>query len=334
MNRILINHKLKEFKTKTKRKEFLINCIHNHKPMTLFKEQQQQQQEEEKNIIENYNKVCENCGKFNFINTKFEEICQLCGVVRVIQGTKKTFSENKIENIVEFNKKTNKILVDIKKLDLWLEDNPLAKDFKLINDTIDSLEKIYDIDTLKNTCRGLFYYSIDKLKKVNKELKNRKGFIGLCIHYSGLINDIHINIKTISEKLDINIVNIYKSDDLFQELFQNTGLNYLKLQLETKCNIELNKNNEKLFNIIKSHLVKESIIKEPIENKYYSAIIYYISKNINTSVKYTLQDLHKNCKVSTTLIGETNKKIEQFYKKHTDLLETLKLIKSQLILNK
>lgn len=327
MEQFLLQNKLKSIKNKQDRRQYLIDCIHKHKPMKNLLKM-------ETEIEQNYNKICEYCKHSDFVLTKYEEICQNCNLVRPILGTERTYNEKKFDtiqtkkNIVKIDKDGKKISVDLNQISLWIQEkDPFSKDIKLINDTLDNLTTIYDIDIIKRTCSALYYYANELNNKLNNEpinRKNKKGFIGLCIYYSGIINSIKINLKTISELLDINIVNIYKANDLFQELFKTTQFEYLKLELEIKCNIELNDKNKLLFNKIKLHLINKKIITESVSNKFYAGIIYYISNKINKSVKYTLQDLSKKCEISTTLISETYKLINSFYTNNNNLLINLK----------
>ena len=313
----LLIHKLNSLQNK-KRNEFLIDCIHKHKPMSsLYKENI--------NTLDKLSNICEKCGTNEFNRTKFEEICAHCGLVKMLEATERTYKEKTFEyiqpgkNIVKVKKDGKNISVDLTQIDLWLQEkDPFSQDIRTINKSIDELNIINYSDEIKKSAIGLFYYLIE----VNKGplTQDKKGILGLCIYYSGIMNNIKIDLKDISNVLNINISEICKSSDYFKDILKDTNYSYLNLELEIKCDIKLNPRSQILFNKIKSHLINKNVIKEPISNKYYSGIIYYICQKKKCVEKYTLDYLSKECNISTTGISATYKKIVNFYRNNPTLL--------------
>ena len=314
----LLKYKLNSLKNE-KRNEFLIDCIHKHKPMGSL---------DKKNIntSEKLSNICEKCGTNEFNRTKFEEICAHCGLVKMLEATERTYKEKTFEyiqpgkNIVKVKKDGKNISVDLTQINLWLQEkDPFSQDIRTINNSIDELNiNINYLDEIKKSAIGLFYYLIE----VNKGAiltKYKKGILGLCIYYSGIMNNIKIDLKNISNVLRINISEIYKSSDNFKDILKDTNYSYLNLELEIKCDIKLNQRSKLLFNKIKSHLINKNVIKEPISNKYYSGIIYYICQKKKCVEKYTLDYLSKECNISTTGISETYKKIVNFFNNNPTL---------------
>jgi len=112
---------------------------------------------------------------------------------------------------------------------------------------------------------------------------------------------------------------------MFKKKFKNTEYyKYLNLNLKTKCDIKLSVKNQLIFNKIKSHLINNyKSIKDPIDNKTYASIVYYLSNYLNSPIKYTLSELHDKCQVSTSSISTTSKNIITFYKTNKQLLKEL-----------
>ena len=326
---IKLKSKLKNMKKK-EIKSFLINCIHKHKPNLLINSEYTNELDSD-NDNDNYDdKMCQLCKNDVFEKTKYEEICQKCGLVRPIQATGKNYEKipeyiTLGKNIVKITDGGKNFSVDLNKLNTWIQDkDPLYIHIKLIQSTIDELGLI-NSDEIKQTTIGLFYNLIELFNKNTifsnlkyNPLNNKKGFIGLCIHYSGLINSTNIKLSIISEKLKINITEIIQANELFQKLFKNTTFSHLKLNEIIKCNTKLNNNNQIIFDKIKNDLITSKI---DIKND--ESIIYYISKNINKKLKFTLTELSNNCNVSTATITNEKNKINAFYLNNNDLYNKL-----------
>ena len=66
MEQFLLQKKLQNIKNKQDRRQYLIDCINKHKPMkNLLKI--------ESEIEKNYNNICENCKKYDFMYYKSNE---------------------------------------------------------------------------------------------------------------------------------------------------------------------------------------------------------------------------------------------------------------------
>ena len=314
---IKLKSKLKNMKKK-EIKPYLINCIHKHKPNLSIN------LEYNSDLDDNADNVCQLCKNDVFEKTKYEEICQKCGLVRLIEATGKNYEKNPEyitlgKNMVKITDGGKNFSVDLNKLNTWIQDkDPLYIHIKLIQSTIDEIGLI-NSDEIKQTTIGLFYKLIELSSNLkDNPLNNKKGFIGLCIYYSGLINSTNIKLSIISEKLKINITKIIQANELFQHLFKNTTFSNLKLNKTIKCNIKLNNNYKIIFHKIKTDL---NISKIDIKND--ESIIYYISKNINKELKFTLTELGNNCNVSTATINTEKNKINSFYLNNNDLYKKL-----------
>ena len=314
---IKLKSKLKNMKKK-EIKPYLINCIHKHKPNLSIN------LEYNSDLDDNADNVCQLCKNDVFEKTKYEEICQKCGLVRLIEATGKNYEKNPEyitlgKNMVKITDGGKNFSVDLNKLNTWIQDkDPLYIHIKLIQSTIDEIGLI-NSDEIKQTTIGLFYKLIELSSNLKENpLNNKKGFIGLCIYYSGLINSTNIKLSIISEKLKINITKIIQANELFQHLFKNTTFSNLKLNKTIKCNIKLNNNYKIIFHKIKTDL---NISKIDIKND--ESIIYYISKNINKELKFTLTELGNNCNVSTATINTEKNKINSFYLNNNDLYKKL-----------
>ena len=330
MEKLLLKGKLENI-PQIKRKDFLINCITKHHKFY-------EKEVKEVQIPISQTRVCQLCKSDDFIKDVKEatEICQNCGTVRPLVPTQKIFE--KIEYItpgshmVHITKDGKKTSVDLNKINLWLQEtDPLAVDTKKI---LDNLEIIYSQKSLdlpksvKNTTISL-WYNFNSLRNASEKYNsipyNKKGVLCLCIYYGSSINGYIISLQQLSLLFDVNVTEIIKTNIIFKNIFSNTEYyKYLVLNENTECVIALSIKNKLLFNKIKADLIKNfPSITDPLGNKEYSGIIYYITNKINPIIKYTLIDLAKRCNISTTSISSFSKSVEQFYKSNPKLYQQL-----------
>ena len=331
MEKLLLEGKLKQI-PKSGRKDFLINCITKH---YSFKDSEEVVVE----IPINQTRVCQLCDSDDFIKDFKEatEICQKCGTVRSLVPTQKIFQ--KIEYIapgshmVNITKDGKKTSVDLNKINLWLQEtDPLAADTKKILDNLETIysEKSLDLPkNVKNTTISL-WYNFNSLRATNeiynKIYYNKKAVLSLCIYYGSSINGYTVSLQKLSLLFDINVTEIRKTNKIFKEVFKGTGYyDNLVLDENTPCNIpNLSVKNKLLLNKIKADIIKKfPSITDPLGNKEYAGIIYYITNKINPIIKYTLKDLEKICYISTTSISSFSKSVEQFYKSNPELYQQL-----------
>ena len=335
--KLLLNQKISSL-PKSKRKDFLLNCIKSNK---IIKFQTDESHELQKDfdkikINEETQNFCKICNQYNFIRDKYSETCQVCGLERNITPTQKTFE--KIEfikpgaNLVKITKDSKKITVDLNKVNLWLQDtDPLAKDTQKIIDNLNTIFQSKGIElpnSVQNTSISLWYNFNSMFNEYSSSLKklyNKRAILSLCIFYGGLIHGYTISLEQLSILLNVNVTQIKTSNTLFKDLFKNTEYyKYLNLHDNKQCNIQLSPKNKLIFQKIKNDIIKNfSNIKEPLQNKEHAAIIYYITNKINTTIKYTLKELEEKCNVSTTSISYVSKSIEKFYKNNPNLYKQL-----------
>jgi len=328
---LILKNKLNSL-PKLKRREFLLNCINNSDKKFDF-----QIINENLSIPLDIPNVdyCKMCKSNIFIRTNFEEICERCGVTRPIVQVNRTFKEKTFEfiklgaNTTTIKKDGKNIIVDLNKINLWIQDaDPEYKDTQLI---LKGLDIIFDSkgitlpDKVRNTAISMWY----NFNNLYLETFNKNSIYCLCIFYSGTINDIIISLEQLSLIYKITVSNIILANDSFKKTFVGTEYyEYLNLKLDKVCNIKLNTRNKLLFNKIKDDLIQNfPEINNPIDNKIYASIIYYMSSNLKTtSDKYTLTELHSECGVSTTSVSNMSKKINAFYKNNKNLLKKLIII--------
>ena len=178
---------------------------------------------------------------------------------------------------------------------------------------------------VQSTAVSLWYNFNSLIDKSSKKLYNKKAIIALCIYYGSSINKYTISLQQLSILLNINISEIIKINSFFKDVFKNTDYyQYFNLHEKKECKIELSPKNKLIFKKIKNDLIKNfSNINEPLENKEYAAIIYFITNKINVTIKYTLKILEEKCDISSPIISKISKSIENFYKKNPALYKQL-----------
>ena len=332
--KLLLEQKISSL-PKSKRRDFLLNCIKKNK--IKFRQDEELDDEDlTKKILVNQESFCKICNKYEFIRDKFSETCQNCGYERPIMATDKTFE--KIEyikpgaNLVKIIKDSKKITVDLNKINQWLQDtDPLARDTQKIIDNLNTIFQSKGIElpnNVQNTSISLWYNFNSMYEKYNSSLRklyNKKAVISLCIFYGALIHKYTISLQQLSIIFNINVSDIITTNSLFKDVFKTTDYyKYLNLHEQKQCNIQLSPKNKLLFEKIKNDIIKNfSNINEPLQNKEYASIIYFITNKINTVIKYTLKDLEEKCNVSTTSISNVSKSIERFYKNNPKLYKEL-----------
>ena len=331
--KLLLEQKISSL-SKSKRRNFLLNCIEKNKVIKF--RQDEFDDDLTKETIVNQESFCKICNKYQFIRDKYSETCQNCGYERSIMATGKTFE--KIEfikpgaNLVKIMKDSKKITVDLNKINLWLQDtDPLAKDTQKIIDNLNIIFQSKGIElpnNVQNTSISLWYNFNSIFQEYSNSLKklyNKKAILSLCVFYGGLIHGYTISLEQLSILFNINVTDITTTNSLFKDVFKNTDyFKYLNLHEQKQCNIQLSPKNKLLFQKIKNDIVKNfSNVNEPLQSKEYAAIIYFITNKINTVIKYTLKDLQEKCNISTTSISYVSKSIEKFYKNNPKLYKEL-----------
>lgn len=333
--KLLLQQKLNTL-SKSKRKDFLIDCIKANNAVKFFDEDETLS---EKDFEGEYTKdinFCKICNKYDFIRDKYSETCNTCGYERQIMSTQKNYE--KIEyikpgsNLVKIIKDSKTITVDLNKINLWLEDtDPLAKDTKKILDNLNTIFQSKSIDlpnNVQNTSISLWYNFNTLYLEYSTSLKkqyNKKAILSLCVYYGSSIYGYIISLQQLSILFNINVSDIIVNNTLFKDIFKHTEyFKYLTLHDNKQCDIKLSPKNKIIFEKIKKDIIKNfSNINEPLQNKEYAAIIYFITNKINKVIKYTLKDLEEKCNVSTTSISSSSKSIENFYKNNPKLYKEL-----------
>lgn len=331
--KLLLQYKLKSM-SKKQRREFLLNCIEKNNILKTNVEKNMEYLLEKK--IKNDENVCKICNKYDFITNKYEEICQQCGYTRDIMPKEKNYE--KIEyikpgsNLVKITKDSKKITVDLNKINQWLLDtDPLAKDTQKIIENLNTIFQSKSMElpnNVQNTSISLWYNFNSMYENYNSSLKklyNKKAIMALCVYYGASINNYTISLQQLSIIFSVNVSDIIVTNSLFKDIFRNTEYSkYLILHEQKECDIKLSPKNKLLFEKIKNDIIKNfSNINEPLQNKEYAGIIYYITNKINPSIKYTLKELEQKCNVSTTSISQMSKSIEKFYKNNIKLYKQL-----------
>jgi len=332
--KLLLEQKISSL-PKSKRRDFLLNCIKKNK--IKFRQDEELDDEDlTKKILVNQESFCKICNKYEFIRDKFSETCQNCGYERPIMATDKTFE--KIEyikpgaNLVKIIKDSKKITVDLNKINQWLQDtDPLARDTQKIIDNLNIVFQSKGIElpnNVQNTSISLWYNFNSLFQEYSSSLKklyNKKAILALCVFYGALIHGYTVSLEQLSILFNINVNDITTTNSLFKDLFKKTDYyKYLNLHEQKQCNIQLSPKNKLIFQKIKNDIIKNfSNVNEPLQSKEYAAIIYFITNKINTVIKYTLKDLEEKCNVSTTGISYVSKSIEKFYKNNPKLYKEL-----------
>lgn len=328
--KLLLEQKISNL-PKSKRKDFLFNCINKNKIIKFTEDIGI-----DNNIKKNFDNFCKICNKYEFVKDKYSETCQSCGYTRQITPSEKTFE--KIEyikpgaNLVKIMKDSKKITVDLNKINSWLQEtDPLAKDTQKIIDNLAIVFQSKGIDlpiTVQNTAISLWYNfnsMYPEYSNTLKKLYNKKAILSLCVFYAGLIHGYTISLEQLSILFNINVSDIKNTNTLFKDVFKKTEYyKYFNLHEQKQCNLQLSTKNKLIFEKIKKHIIKNfSNINEPLQNKEYAAIIYFITNKINPVIKYTLKHLENQCNISTTSISYVSKSIEKFYKNNPKLYREL-----------
>lgn len=319
---------------KTKRKDYLIDCINKNNIIKFIDDESLDLDNEE---IQKNEAFCKICKKYDFIKDKYSETCINCGVERTINPTEKSFE--KIEyikpgaNLVKITKDSKKITVDLNKINLWLQNtDPLAKDTQKIIDNLNTIFQSKSIElpnNVQNSAISLWYnfnsLYTDSEYNLTKKSYNKKAILSLCVYYGASIHNYIISLQQLSILFNINVSDIIVTNTLFKDIFKNTDYaKFLILNEQKECNIQLSNKNKLIFLKIKNDLIKYfSNINDPLQNKEYAAIIYFITNKINPVIKYTLKDLNEKCNVSTTNISTVSKSIEKFYNNNPKLYKEL-----------
>lgn len=324
---------------KSKRKDFLLNCIIANKILEFSDDEYEEldPSSPSNHKKEAYDKsFCKICNKYDFVKDKYTEVCQSCGYERTIAPTQKNYE--KIEyikpgsNLVKIMKDSKKITVDLNKVNQWLQDtDPLAKDTQKIIDNLNVVFQTKSMDlpnNVQNAAISLWYNFNTLYSEYNgsfKKLYNKKAILSLCVYYSATIHGYIISLQQLSILFNVNISDITVTNTLFKDVFKATEYyQYLTLHEEKQCNIQLSPKNKILFAKIKNDIIEHFAgIYEPLQNKEYAAIVYFITNKINPIIKYTLKELEKKCSVSTTSISTVSKSIEKFYKNNPKLYKQL-----------
>jgi hypothetical protein len=330
--KLLLQNKINNLSKKEKR-EFLINCINRN---NVIKFEKLPDFINTKNIKVDHEYFCKICNNNDFIRNKFEEICETCGYVRTLQPSQKNYE--KIEyikpgsNIVKITKDTKKISVDLNKINSWLQDtDPLYKETKKIIENLETIFQTKSIElpqSVQNTAISLWYNFNSLYENYNGQLKklfNKKAILSLCIYYGALINGFNLSLQQLSILFEVNISDIIATNNLFREIFKETEYyKYLILSESKTCDIKLSTKNKLIFKKIKEDLISNfSNINDPLSNKEYTGIVYYITNVINPIIKYNLKELETKCNISTTSISSMSKSIDKFYKNNPKLYKEL-----------
>ena len=323
--KLLLEQKISSL-PKSKRRNFLLNCIEKNKVIKFRKDEEFDEDLIKKKLVDQES-FCKICNKYEFIRDKYSETCQSCGYERPITATGKTFE--KVEyikpgaNLVKITKDSKKITVDLNKINQWLQDtDPLAKDTQKIIDNLNIIFQSKGIElpnSVQNTSISLWYNFNSIYQEYNNSLKklyNKKAILSLCVFYGALIHGYTVSLEQLSILFNINVTDITTTNSLFKDVFKKTDyFKYLNLHEQKQCNIQLSPKNKLLFQKIKNDIIKNfSNVNEPLQSKEYAAIIYFITNKINTVIKYSLKQLEEKCNVSTTSISYVSKSIEKFYK--------------------
>ena len=149
---IKLKSKLKNMKKK-EIKSFLINCIHKHKPNLLINSEYTNELDSD-NDNDNYDdKMCQLCKNDVFEKTKYEEICQKCGLVRPIQATGKNYE--KIPEYITLGKNIVKITDG-------------GKNFSVDLNKLNSIKKMFIVGTmilLQQCCNTMQLLTLYKLQQ-------------------------------------------------------------------------------------------------------------------------------------------------------------------------
>ena len=332
--KLLLEQKISSL-SKSKRRDFLLNCIEKNK-VIKFREYEEIDDNFTKKIPIDQEKFCKICNKYEFIKDKFSETCQSCGYERSITATGKIFE--KVEyikpgaNLVKIIKDSKKITVDLNKINQWLQDtDPLARETQKIIDNLNTIFQSKGIElpnNVQNTSISLWYNFNSMFQEYSNSLKKlykKKPILSLCVFYGAQIHGYTVSLEQLSILFNINVADIITTNSLFKDVFKKTDYyKYLNLHEPKQCNIQLSPKNKLLFQKIKNDIINNfSNINEPLQNKEYAAIIYFITNKINTVIKYTLKELEEKCNVSTTSISYVSKSIEKFYKNNSKLFKEL-----------
>lgn len=334
-SKLLLKSKLEKL-SKQNRKSFLFNCIEKSKSELIDKLLIEEKPEK---ITPEDHSFCKICNGYDFIKELYQETCKHCGYTRDILSKGQKFEVFEYikpgSNLVKIIKDGRKITVDLNKINSWLENvDPLARDTKRI---IENLEIVYtskgiELTTLiKNTVIALWYnfnnlYENTKFDSSKLLSYNKRGIMALCIYYGSSINNVIITLEQLSILFDVNVSVIRETNEIFKVVFKNTDYEkYLVLMNKKLCEIKLSPKNNLIMKKINEHLKKEYKLDRELNNKEYTAIIYFITNKINPTLKYTYEDISKKCNVSTTTIRNEVQKLELFYKNNKKLIAELKI---------
>ena len=334
-SKLLLKSKLEKL-SKQNRKGFLFNCIEKSKSDLIDKLLIEEKPDK---VTSEDHSFCKICNSYDFIKESYQVTCKQCGYTRNILSKGQKFEVFEYikpgSNLVKIMKDGRKITVDLNKINSWLENvDPLARDTKRI---IENLEIVYtskgiELTTLiKNTVIALWYnfnnlYENTKFESSKLLSYNKRGIMALCIYYGSSINNVIITLEQLSILFDVNVSVIREMNEIFKVVFKNTEYEkYLVLINKKMCEIKLSPRNNLIMIKINEHLKKEYKLDRELNNKEYTAIVYFITNKINPTLKYTYEDISKKCNVSTTTIRNEVQKLELFYKNNKKLLAELKI---------
>ena len=331
--KLLLEKKVRSL-PKSKRKDFLINCIQKNNVIKIDNDESLDLQTQ--TISVDKSSFCQICNKYNFIRDNYSETCQSCGFERKIMGNNKTFE--KIEyikpgsNLVKIYKDSKKITVDLNKIDQWMQDtDPLAKDTQKILENLNIIFQSKGIDlpnNVKNNAVSLWYNFNSLYSIYNGSLKkfyNKRAIMTLCVYYSCIMHGYTVSLEQLSILFTVNVSDIYTTNTLIKEIFKDTEYyKYMNLHDNKLCEIKLSPKNKLILKKIEEDLKKYfPNFPSPIQNKELAGIVYFITNKINPVIKFTLKDLEEKCNISTTSISTISKSIEKFYKNNPKLYKEL-----------
>jgi len=154
-------------------------------------------------------------------------------------------------------------------------------------------------------------------KSYNKKKYNINAILAWCTYYGILINGDNISLENLSKQFNVNLNVINENKKLFIDIFKNTSYDeYIKGEQYIGCNIVLSRKTKLIYDKI----IKDLEVYDIAKNNYKEAgIIYFITNNINTNIKYTANDLKKKCGINSPVtITEVSNKISNFYKKNRE----------------
>jgi hypothetical protein len=334
-----------------KRQEYLIECIRRH-----GKIKEEQDITPDKYVTD----VCEICKSNDIYYSSHQKECKNCGAVfasnkKTAYRSTDTSNTREIGSFIPFGQLTMEIKMpngfiitqDLSKLQMWYQSDPSQIKAYLssrkINEILDSLQESYKkhLSYEKARINTISMWHNILLKKPDIKGNEQKAMQALCIYYSFVYYNLSINLQKLSKMLDVQIGEIYKSNNELMKIFKDTEYEKLiVLTSEENCDIELPEIIESKIELIKKHMVtdqinkgKGSLLNNPLRSKEKAAAIYYIVQNYSNKTKpqletqmkiykkrFILSYLSDKCSIgSPKVISDESKRISIFYEKNTGL---------------